>query len=82
MAAPRSRSRRSPARKRTAGAADPPILHSIAEGLRFVRRTQVLAGSFAIDLVAMTFGWPRSMFAVLSLTVYHAGTRGTGLLFG
>jgi MFS family permease len=57
------------------------ILHSIAEGLRFVRRNQVLAGSFAIDLVAMTFGWPRSMFAVLSLTVYHAGTRGTGLLF-
>jgi MFS family permease len=57
------------------------ILHSIAEGLRFVRRTQVLAGSFAIDLVAMTFGWPRSMFAVLSLTVYHAGTSGTGLLF-
>ena len=59
----------------------PPILRSIAEGLRFVRRTQVLAGSFAIDLVAMTFGWPRSMFAVLSLTVYHAGTKGTGLLF-
>jgi MFS family permease len=59
----------------------PRILQSIAEGLRFVRRTEVLAGSFAIDLVAMTFGWPRSMFAVLSLTVYHAGTKGTGLLF-
>jgi MFS family permease len=59
----------------------PPILRSIAEGFSFVRRTQALAGSFAIDLVAMTFGWPRSMFAVLSLTVYHQGTRGTGLLF-
>jgi MFS family permease len=58
-----------------------PILRSIAEGLRFVRRNQALSGSFAIDLVAMTFGWPRAMFAVLSLTVYHAGTRGTGLLF-
>jgi MFS family permease len=41
----------------------------------------VLTGSFAIDLVAMTFGWPRAMFAVLSLTVYHAGTSGTGLLY-
>ncbi len=58
-----------------------PILRSIADGLRFVRREQALAGSFAIDLVAMTFGWPRAMLPVLSLTVYHAGARGTGLLF-
>jgi MFS family permease len=61
--------------------AHPPIMGSIVEGLRFVRHNQALSGSFAIDLVAMTFGWPRSMFAVLSLTVYHAGTKGTGLLF-
>ncbi|HEY8763055.1 MAG TPA: MFS transporter [Solirubrobacteraceae bacterium] len=59
----------------------PPILRSIGEGLRFVRRNQALSGSFAIDLVAMTFGWPRAMLPVLSLTVYHAGARGTGLLF-
>jgi hypothetical protein len=62
-------------------AARQPIRRSIAEGLRFVRRNQALSGSFAIDLVAMTFGWPRAMFAVLSLTVYHSGSRGTGLLF-
>jgi MFS family permease len=61
--------------------AHPPIMKSIAEGLRFVRHNQTLAGSFAIDLVAMTFGWPRAMFAVLSLTVYDAGKSGTGLLF-
>lgn len=64
-----------------ARAARQPILRSIAEGLRFVRHNQALSGSFAIDLVAMTFGWPRSMFAVLSLTVYGAGAEGTGLLF-
>jgi MFS family permease len=58
-----------------------PMLRSIAQGLRFVRRNNALSGSFAIDLVAMTFGWPRSLFAVLSLTVYHAGASGTGLLF-
>jgi hypothetical protein len=57
------------------------VRRSIAEGLRFVRSNNALSGSFAIDLVAMTFGWPRSLFAVLSLTVYHAGASGTGLLF-
>jgi MFS family permease len=35
----------------------------------------------AIDLVAMTFGMPRALFAVLSLTVYHAGASGTGLMY-
>jgi predicted MFS family arabinose efflux permease len=59
----------------------PPILRSIAEGLRFVRRNQALMGSFAIDLVAMTFGMPRALFAVLSLTVFHAGAAGTGVLY-
>ena len=59
----------------------PPIRSSIAEGLRFVRSNRALSGSFAIDLVAMTFGMPRALFAVLSLTVYHAGASGTGLLY-
>jgi hypothetical protein len=59
----------------------PPVLHSIAEGLRFVRGNRALAGSFAIDLVAMTFGMPRALFAVLSLTVYHAGASGAGLMY-
>jgi hypothetical protein len=58
-----------------------PILHAIAEGLRFVRSNNALSGSFAIDLVAMTFGMPRALFAVLSLTLYHAGASGTGLLY-
>ncbi|HTX31463.1 MAG TPA: MFS transporter [Solirubrobacteraceae bacterium] len=59
----------------------PPVLSSIAEGLRFVRSNRALAGSFAIDLVAMTFGMPRALFAVLSLTVYHAGAAGAGALY-
>jgi MFS family permease len=57
------------------------IRASIAEGLRFVRGRPALLGSFAIDLVAMTFGMPRALFAVLALTVYHAGAEGTGLLY-
>jgi MFS family permease len=59
----------------------PPILESIKEGLHFVRRKGALMGSFAIDLVAMTFGMPRALFAVLALTVYDAGASGTGLLY-
>ncbi len=59
----------------------PPILRSIVEGLRFVRGNSALMGSFAADLVAMTFGMPRALFAVLALTVYDAGASGTGLLY-
>ena len=65
---------------------DPSIHHesvgrSIAEGLRFVRGNRALLGSFAIDLVAMTFGMPRALFAVLAVSVYHAGASGTGVLY-
>jgi predicted MFS family arabinose efflux permease len=59
----------------------PPVLASIREGLRYVRGNQALMGSFAIDLVAMTFGMPRALFAVLSVSVYGAGAEGTGLMY-
>ena len=62
-------------------AAHPPIVESIVEGFRFVRSNSALMGSFAIDLVAMTFGMPRALFAVLALTVFDAGASGTGLLY-
>jgi MFS family permease len=57
------------------------LVESIASGLRFVRNQPAVLGSFAIDLVAMTFGMPRALFPVLSLTVYHADAAGTGLLY-
>jgi MFS family permease len=57
------------------------VARSIADGLRFVSGNQALLGSFAIDLLAMTFGMPRALFAVLSVSVYHAGASGTGLLY-
>jgi MFS family permease len=57
------------------------VLHSIAEGLRFVSRSQALLGSFACDLVAMTFGMPRALFPVLAVSVYGAGAEGAGLLY-
>lgn len=67
--------------RRDPGAEHLPIGRSIGEGLRFVRGNQALMGSFAIDLVAMTFGMPRALFPVLAVSVYGAGAAGTGLLF-
>ena len=61
--------------------AHPPVLASIAEGLRYVLGNRALVGSFAMDLVAMTFGMPRALFAVLSVSVFHAGAAGTGALY-
>ena len=63
------------------GAERPPVRRAIADGLSFVARTRALAGSFVVDINAMTFGMPRALFAVLALTVYHAGAGGTGLLY-
>jgi MFS family permease len=57
------------------------VFHAIGEGLRFVRANRALMGSFAIDLLAMTFGMPRALFPVLSVSVYHTGASGTGLLY-
>lgn len=57
------------------------IAASIGEGLRWVRSSRPLLGSFAIDLMAMTFGMPRALFAVLSVSVFGAGAAGTGLLY-
>jgi MFS family permease len=67
-----------PPRGRTAE--DVGVWRSIADGLRFVRSRRALMGSFLIDLSAMTFGMPRTLFPVLALSVYHAGATGTGLL--
>jgi MFS family permease len=58
-----------------------PVTRAIASGLRFARRDGAIMGSFAIDLLAMTFGMPRALFPALSLGVYHAGAAGTGALF-
>src|SRR4051794_17859758 len=58
-----------------------PVGRSIADGLRFTFSNQALLGSFAIDLLAMTFGMPRALFAVLSVEVFNAGAPGTGLLY-
>ena len=58
-----------------------PVLRSIRSGLAYLRKLPAVTAGFVMDLSAMTFGMPRALFPVLSLTVYHAGAAGTGLLY-
>jgi MFS family permease len=58
-----------------------PGLRSTLEGLRFVRRTQVVQGAYVIDLNAMVFGMPRALFPALAATVFGGGATTVGLLY-
>jgi MFS family permease len=62
------------------GAVARPGLDAIREGLRFARRRRAILGSFVIDLNAMIFGMPTSLFPVLALDVFGTGPAGFGLL--
>lgn len=61
-------------------AAARPGLAAIAEGLRFAWQRRVILATYAIDLDAMVFGMPTSLFPALALDVFHAGPTGLGLL--
>ena len=62
------------------GAAARPGLAAIREGLRFVASRRVILSSFVIDLNAMVFGMPTSLFPALALDVFKVGPGGLGLL--
>jgi MFS family permease len=56
-------------------------LGSIAEGLRFIKGSRVLQGTFVIDMNAMVFGMPRALFPALGLGVFGGDASTVGLLF-
>ncbi len=62
------------------GAAARPGLAAIREGLRFVASRRVILSTFVIDLNAMIFGMPTSLFPALALDVFKVGPGGLGLL--
>jgi len=64
-----------------AGGGTPVNIRSVVEGLRFLRSEQLLAATFGIDLVAMTFGMPRAVFPALGVHLFHGGAGTVGLLF-
>ncbi len=57
-----------------------PGLRAVVEGLRFAGARRIVMATFVIDLDAMIFGMPSSLFPQLALTVFNAGAAGYGLL--
>ncbi|HET7677385.1 MAG TPA: MFS transporter [Candidatus Limnocylindrales bacterium] len=57
-----------------------PGLEAVREGLRFALGHRLLLSTFVIDLDAMIFGMPMSLFPALALDVFRVGPAGLGLL--
>jgi transmembrane secretion effector len=55
-------------------------VHAIAEGLRFIRRTPVIAAAFLTDLDAMLLGLPVALFPALNVQHFGGRPQTLGLL--
>jgi MFS family permease len=53
---------------------------SVLEGLRFVRRTQILLGAILLDLLAVLFGGAVGLLPVFARSILHVGATGLGVL--
>jgi MFS family permease len=60
--------------------AAPPGLARVLEGLRFVRRTQILLGAILLDLLAVLFGGAVALLPVFARSILHVGPTGLGVL--
>ncbi len=56
-----------------------PGLRSVAEGIRFIRRSQVLAGAFLADLNAVVFGLPIALFPAINAERFGGRPASLGL---
>ena len=64
-----------------AGGSGRPGWRSVAEGLRFVRRSQQVQGAYLIDVNAMVFGLPRALFPAMAATTFGGGAATVGFLY-
>jgi MFS family permease len=64
-----------------AGGTGRPGWRSVAEGLRFVRRSQQVQGAYLIDVNAMVFGLPRALFPAMAATTFGGGAATVGFLY-
>jgi MFS family permease len=55
-------------------------LHSVLEGLRFVRRTPILLGAILLDLLAVLFGGAVALLPIFARSILHVGATGLGVL--
>ena len=53
---------------------------AVVEGLRFARRRRPVLATFIVDINAMVFGSPRSLYPPLALEVFKVGPAGVGLM--
>ncbi|HWD77156.1 MAG TPA: MFS transporter [Solirubrobacteraceae bacterium] len=58
----------------------PADVHGVLEGLRFVRRTQILFGAILLDLLAVLFGGAVALLPVFASSILHVGATGLGVL--
>jgi MFS family permease len=56
-----------------------PSLRAVAEGISFIRRSQVLAGAFLADLNATVFGLPVALFPAINAERFGGNPRTLGL---
>ena len=63
-----------------AGGVQPPSVESVLEGLRFVRRTEILLGAILLDLLAVLFGGAVALLPVFARSILHVGAAGLGIL--
>jgi len=57
-----------------------PSLATIVEGLRYARSRREVLATFVVDINAMVFGSPRSLYPALALDVFRVGPAGVGLM--
>jgi MFS family permease len=55
-------------------------LHSVLEGLRFVRHTPILLGAIMLDLLAVLFGGAVALLPIFAKSILHVGATGLGVL--
>jgi hypothetical protein len=55
-------------------------LESIAEGIRFVRKRQVLLGAMALDMFAVIFGGVKALLPIYAEDILDVGATGFGFL--
>jgi len=55
-------------------------LHSVLEGLSFVRRSPILLGAILLDLLAVLFGGAVALLPIFARSILHVGATGLGVL--
>ncbi|MGH2895564.1 MAG: MFS transporter [Solirubrobacteraceae bacterium] len=58
----------------------PADVHSVLEGLRFVRHTPILLGAILLDLLAVLFGGAVGLLPIFAKSILHVGATGLGVL--